>query len=257
MVTVSGSGFESFAGTDINIFFDGEEIAGSPITVPTLRYLRGDFRGSDDADPGTVSVRVSTVIGGEVRKSFFIEEPEIDLDSDGGVVGTILTVIGHGFYAGGTVDVYYSKDGSRVKVGDEETSDTGEFSFAFPVPDSVAGDHEIRVEDALDGSDTADFEVLPTITVAPLTAAIGDELTVTGSGFAGNSEITVYFDNIMMVTEDTNKYGQFRGGVRVPNLESGDQSIEAEDDDDNRAALAFTITAGLRLTRRRVLSAFR
>lgn len=246
-VTVSGTGFESFAGTDINIFFDDEEIPASPLSMPENGTFTASFEVPDDTEPGTAYVKVTTVIGGEIRKSFVVAEPEIELDIDMGAVGTMVAVEGRGFYAGGAVDCYYYRDGSRVGVGDEVAGDTGEFVCSFSIPSSTAGSHKIKVEDVLDNSAEANFEVMPAITVSPSSGAIGDELRVTGAGFSGDSDVTVYLGNIMVAEGSANKYGSFEASFSVLTLQSGAYDIEAEDDDDNKAKVAFTVAAGASL----------
>ncbi len=246
-VTVSGTGFESFAGTDINIFFDGVEIAASPLTMPENGTFTASFEVPDDTEPGTAYVKVSTLIGGEVRKSFVVAESEIELDIDMGAVGTMVTIEGRGFYAGGAIDFYYYRDGSRVSVGDEVAGGTGEFAYSFSIPNSTAGRHKIKVEDVLDNSAEANFEVMPAITVSPSSGAIGDELTVSGAGFSGNSDVTVYFSNIMVAEGSANKYGSFEASFSVPTIQSGAYDIEAEDDEENKAKVAFTVAAGASL----------
>ena len=99
-VTVSGTGFQSFAGTDINIFFDGEEIPASPLTVPESGTFDTSFEVPDGTEPGTVYVKITTVIGGQVRKSFIVEEPEIELDTEEGAAGAMVTIEGKGFLYG-------------------------------------------------------------------------------------------------------------------------------------------------------------
>jgi len=243
-VIVSGSGFQSFAGTDIKIFFDNEEIIASPLTVPESGTFTASFEVTDGTEPGTAYVKITTVIGGEVRKSFIVEEPEIELDTEEGAVGAMVTIEGRGFYAGGTMDVYYYLNGSRVNVGSEVTSPTGDFTYTFPIPDSVAGEHRIKVEDALDSSAEAYFEVVPYIVVSRPSGAIGDELIVSGTGFSGGGDVSLYFNNIMMTEEAVDKYGSFDSSFKVPTLQSGIYGVEAEDGDDNRAEVAFTVMAG-------------
>jgi hypothetical protein len=143
-VTVSGTGFESFRGTDVSVFFGNVEIANSPLTVPENGTFTTDFEIPGDTEPGTIYVRVTTVIGGEVRKSFIVQEPEIELDTDEGPVNTTVIVEGKGFYAGGTVDLHYYKDGSKVKVGEEVAGPAGEFTYTFSVPDSFAGKRRVN-----------------------------------------------------------------------------------------------------------------
>ena len=203
-VTVSGTGFESFRGTEISIFFDNVEIAASPLTVPESGAFTASFEVPDDIEPGTAYVKITTVIGGEVRKSFIVEEPEIELDADEGVVGTVVTVEGRGFYAGGAVDLYYYRDGSRLNLGDETAGATGGFTYTFSVLDSNAGEHRIKAEDALDNSAEASFEVTPTISLSSASGAIGDELSISGAGFASDSDLDIYFSSIKMAQDTAN-----------------------------------------------------
>ncbi len=247
-VTVSGTGFDSFTGTDINIFFDGVEISASPLSVPGNGTFTASFIVPDNAESGTAYVSVTTVIGGEVTKSFIVEEPQIELDIDMGAVGTMVNVEGRGFYAGGAVNLYYYRDGGRVSVGDEVAGDTGEFTYSFSIPNSTAGSHKIKVEDVLDNVVEANFEVIPAIMVGPSSGAIGDELTVSGAGFSGNSDVVVYFSNIMVAEGAANKYGSFEVGFSVPTLQSGAYDVEAKDDEDNKAKVAFMVAARASLT---------
>lgn len=247
-VTIIGNGFESFSGTEISIFFDSVEIAASPLTVPDSGAFTASFEVPDDIEPGTAYVKITTVIGGEVRKSFIVEEPEIELDTDEGVVGTVVTVEGRGFYAGGAINLYYYRGDSRLKLGDEAAGATGGFNFTFSVPDSNAGDHKIKAEDALDNSAEASFGVMPAISLSSASGAIGDDLTISGTGFASDSDLDIYFSNMKMAQDEANKYGSFEVTLKVPIIESGVYVIEAEEDKDNKARATFTVAAGATLS---------
>ena len=248
-VTVTGTGFESFSGTEISIFFNNREVDNSPLVIPESGTFTTDFAVPSGARPGTAYVKVTTVIGGEVRRSFIVQEPKIGLSADEGAVGTMVTVDGQGFYAGGTVDLYYYKDGSRVNVASETASPTGEFTYTFPIPDSTAGEHKIMGEDALDNSAEVSFEVVSAITISPSSGAIGDKVTVSGTGFGSRNDVTVYFNSIAVAGDTANKYGSFEVTFAVPATVSGTYDIEAEeDDDDNKGRAEFTVVAGASLS---------
>ena len=247
-VTVTGAEFQSFKGTEVSIFFDDVEIDNSPLTVPQSGTFTTDFDVPDDAEPGIAYVKVRTLLGGEAKKSFIVQGPEIELSADEGAVGTMVTVEGQGFYAGGEVDLYYYKDGARVNVATETAGPTGEFTYTFAVPDSTAGNHKIKGEDALDNSAEARFEVIPAITLSSSSRAIGDELTVSGTGFGGESDVTIYFNNIVVARDTANKYGSFEVAFDVPTTASGTYDIEAEDDEDNTDKAEFTVAAGASLS---------
>ena len=178
------------------------------------------------------------------RVSFIIQEPEIELDPEEGVVGTMLTVTGVGFYADDEITVYY--EGSRVDDGTEEVSPRGEFTCSFAVPDSAAGEHKVRAKDALDNSAKAYFRVIPSIAISPSSGAIGDSVTVSGAGFGDESNVTVYFDGAEVVRERSDKYGSVEVSFVVPVMEPGSYEVEVEEDGNVRRA-EFTIVAGVTL----------
>jgi len=198
-VTVTGTEFQSFKGTEVSIFFDDVEIDNSPLTVPQSGTFTTDFDVPDDAEPGIAYVKVRTLLGGEAKKSFIVQGPEIELSADEGAVGTMVTVEGQGFYAGGEVDLYYYKDGTRVNVATETASPSGEFTY-------------------------------------------------TGTGFGGERDVTIYFNNIVVARDTANKYGSFEVAFDVPTTASGTYDIEAEDDEDNTDKAEFTVAVGASLS---------
>jgi hypothetical protein len=246
-VTITGAHFESFKNTEIRIFFDNVEIGNSPLFVPDSGTFTTYFNVPAEADPGVAYVKVSTVLGGEVQKSFVVQESEIELHPGDGVVGTAVTINGRGFYAGGTVTAYY-KGGATANLGTEAVNSTGEFTYTFSVPDSAAGSHKITVEDVLDNSAEASFKVIPAIIVSPSGGAMGDKVTVSGSGFGDRSDVTVYLDNVRMATDDTDKYCSSEVAFNVPIIESGTYDIEVEDGDGNKDRAELDVAAGANLS---------
>jgi hypothetical protein len=73
-------------------------------------------------------------------------------------------------------------------------------------------------------------------------------LTVSGTGFDREIDVTVYLNNVEMAIETADKYGSFEVTFEVPPLESGTYVIEAEDDEGNKDDAAFTVTAGASLS---------
>ena len=246
-VTITGTDFASFKNTEVIILFNYSEIDNSPLTVPESGSFTTTFIVPDDAEPGTAYVKVQTILGGEIKKSFIIGGPEIGLDSEEGAVGTVVTVEGQGFYAGAEVDIYYYSKGSKVNVATETATASGEFSLTISIPESTAGEHMIIAEDILGNPAEASFEVLPSIILSAYLGATDDKVTVGGSGFAGQSDITIHFGGTEVAEDTTNKHGSFQVPLNVPTMESGSYVIEAEDDHDNRSKAAFTIAAGATL----------
>jgi len=246
-VTMTGTHFESFQNTEIRIFFGSIEIDNSPLIVPESGIFTTSFNVPAEADAGISYVRVSTVLGGEVRQSFIVQEPEIELYPGDGTVGTEVTVSGQGFYAGGTVTVYY-RDAATGNLGNETADASGGFTYTFSIPDSAAGSHEIVVEDALGTSAEASFIVIPAFTISSSSGAIGDSVTVTGTGFGNKSDVTVRLDNIEVAADTTDKYGSFEVSFDVPLVESDTYDIKVKDDDGNQGRVEFDVAAGASLS---------
>jgi len=247
-VTVAGANFESYRGDSISIFFNGRKI--DTLVIPDNGIFATDFDVPDDAVPGRVYVTVRDERGNQLgsRRSFIVEEVEIELYPRDGAVGTMVTISGKGFYASETVTVYYYKNGARVNLGTEAATPIGEFTYTFAVPNSTVGNHKVMVEDVLGNSDGANFKVIPSITLSPSSGVMGSEVTVSGTGFGYRSDVTIYFDKVGVATDGTDRYGSFEVTFDVPVMQSGTYDIEAEDDDNNTGGAGFTIGAGVSLS---------
>jgi len=242
-VTITAINFESFKNTNVSIFFNTKEIDSSPKTVPDTGSFTADFYVPADTMPGTAQVMVSTVIGGQVTASFTVLSASISLQPKDGPVGTTVTIDGSGFYASQVVTVSYYPD-TKVELGAEEASSTGEFSYSFAVPESTAGNHRVVAQDDWGGLAELNFKVIPTVTIEPESGAIGDEVTVTGTGFGNQSRVNIYFNDDRVATSKTDKYGNIEVTFEAPITEAGTYDVDVEDRDDNKDSGEFTIAAG-------------
>ena len=237
-VTVTGTNFDSYRGDDISIFFNDVEIANSPLTIPDTGSFSVNFNIPGNAKPGRAWITIKSQIGYTlVKSSFIIPEIEVKLNVKTGTVGTVVTADGQGFYADRVVNVYYD---NRM-LGTEAAGGTGEFSYSFTIPDSTAGKHKIVAKNAEGHSAEAEFEVLPSITLNPTSAAAGDILTVSGSGFGSRSSIDVYFKEDEVAYAKTNEFGNFKVALfNVPAMAPDTYDVTAKDKDGNVGKTAFT-----------------
>ena len=241
-VTISGENFDSFKGDEIYIFFDGEEISASPVVVPQTGSFHLDFNIPEDAEPGKHTIRARTEWGSTLSTSTFtVLEPEISLSTESGVVGSKLVVDGEGFYANKVVSVYYD---TKI-LGTLTASATGEFSYSFNVPDSTAGTHDIIAANAKDNYYEVEFEVIPWITINPVTGAVGSIMEVSGNGFASKSDISVFFQYDEVAYAKTDESGTFGlASFNVPLAPPGTYDITVKDEEKNTVKYEFSITAG-------------
>ena len=242
MVTVVGENFDSYKGDDIFIYFDNDEIAVSPITVPQTGSFSFDFNIPEDAEPGKHRIEAKSGLGSTLALSLFtVLAAEIWLGPDDGVVGTELTIDGKGFYADKVVTVYYD---NRM-LGTEAAKATGEFSYSFTIPDSTAGEHTILAKDAEGNSADAEFEVIPSITLSSTSGAVGSILIISGKGFGSRNGLAVYFKYNEVAYAKTNELGNFASAFfNVPLMMPGTYDVTVEDEDKNMAKAEFAIVAG-------------
>jgi hypothetical protein len=106
---------------------------------------------------------------------------------DEGVVGATVTISG---LSSGSYSIKW--DGVGVKQG----TLPGGGSVTFTVPDTAGGDHTVTVDNPT-GTQvlSATFSVLPSISISTDSGVVGDEVTVSGKGFAASeSSIKVTYD---------------------------------------------------------------
>lgn len=246
-VTITASNFESFKNTDVSIYFNSVEIDNSPLTVPDTGRFTTDFYIPQDAMPGTAEVLVRTILGGEVIAFFTILAAEIELHPNDGPVDTMVTINGSGFYAGNVVTFYYY-DSTRIELSTQTATPRGECSYTFAVPESTAGNHRVVAQDAWGSWAEVNFKVIPSVTIEPESGAIGDEATISGTGFGNQSRVTIYFNDDRVATSKTNKYGSLEVTFDVPVTEAGTYDVEVKDRDGNKDEAEFTIAAGANLS---------
>ncbi len=248
LVTVTGENFDSYKGDDISLFFDSEEITTSPLVVPDTGSFSFDFNIPGGAEPGRHWVRAKGELSSALAVTLFmVPEAEINLSIGAGTVGIEVTIEGEGFYVDKVVTFYYDNR-TREMLGTEVTTPGGEFTYSFVIPDSVAGQHEITAENAEGNSAEAEFEVIPSIALNPVSGAAGNILTVSGKGFGPRSDVAIYFKSDEMAYARTNAYGSFQVAYfNVPSIMPGSYDVKVEDEDDNMAKAEFTVVAGANL----------
>lgn len=244
-VTVSGKNFQSYAGDKVHIYFDGEEIANSPIAVLSNGEFKVSFVVPETTTAGTAYVTVRSKDGSQLGESasFVVPKTGIKLNIEGGVVGTTVTVAGTGFHAGGTVTFYYT-DRTTTQLGTATATPLGECTYSFIIPDSTAGTHVITAKDLTESQTEAVFSVIPSIVLSPISGAIEDKVTVTGTGFGYRSQVGIDFGNKPVATSKTGDNGTFETTFKVPGMKLQAYNVEAKDGEGNMVNASFTIAAG-------------
>lgn len=230
--------------TDVGWVDDSDE--GEIDTSFIVPDVLDDGDDEEDVAPGTYYLYVTRFNSNRIRSMAeftVIGAGEINIDPDEGPVYTEVEISGTDFSDSEDITVEYDGDEISIESGDDSTNSSGEFDCTIIIPESTAGDHTIRVVDDADSEAEDTFTVEPEVTVSPTEANVSETVTISGSGFAGRSDVAVYFDGTELDSDETDSDGSFEVTFTVPAVASGTYDVEAYDEDDNSATVELAVAA--------------
>ncbi len=252
-VTLEGNGFD--ASQQIQVKFRGAVIGSTTATSVgswTMTYTVPDSPGGGYTfDVGPQDPDVIWL------SKYFKVTPKITVTPSSGIVRQTITINGTGF-AKDESGIKITFDGKVVKeniYADENGSwpAAGLGSGTIAVPAVQSGRYTI---DASGTSTRAryvpdvEFTVIPGIWIDPISAYIGDTITVTGGGFAlGETGIRIYFDGLDVTPAaiTANMSGCWESFFALPTSTYGSHTVSASG--------AITVPAGTTVnTKARILA---
>ncbi len=236
VIGIAGSGFAS-GETNIKVTYDGLTVK-TGIAADTKGSWQSSFsiptsaKGSHEINAfGAVTSEVS------VTKVSFSVSPGIKLQPASGYlggaihVGDSLWVSGVGFEAN-EAGIKVTFDGTLVAsniIADAK----GSWTDRLEVPPGTRGEHTIDASGEVTkaGDITAAIIIVsPKIEMNPTSGAIGSEITVRGTGFAGNQIITISFDGAKVASGTaTDTKGNFIASFKIPKGKAGEQTVTVTD----------------------------
>jgi hypothetical protein len=236
VVGVYGTGFAG-GETNIKITYDGG-------TVKT--DIAADAKGSWQSSfsiPSSSRGSHDIIAYGAVTNDFdlspvsFSVSPGIKLEPVSGYLGGAINV-GDGIYVSGVgfdaneTGIRVTYDGSMVLSG--IIADTkGSWSDRIDVPQSARGQHIIDASGEITkASDIVDAIVIvsPKVELNPVSGAIGNDVTVHGTGFAADQVITISYDGAKISSNTaTDAKGVFTTSFKIPKSKAGDHTITVTD----------------------------
>lgn len=203
---------------------DGDD---EEVVSPGTYYVYVTYRGDDNI---------------EAVADFTVVEVQITLGPNQGPMDSSVGITGRNFAERKDITVEYDNQEVDIESGDDETASDGTFYCTILIPESTAGAHTITVTDRSGYTAEATFTVKPEITVNPWTGAVGDSLTVTGSGFARGQSVTITYDGVQKGTATTDTDGSFPAvSFKVPQSIHGNHSVGASDGAGNSATADFVV----------------
>ena len=217
---------------------EGETTFSTDFDVPD-RLTDGDVR--EDVQGGKYYVYAAYSGEYEIVAKAEFTIIGVTISPTSGVVGTEVRITGVGFDDREEIDIKFGTTSVDIVRGDDDTDSRGELTSYILVPESTEGDHTITVEVKNDEGE-AEFTVEPDISIDPEEGAVGDSVTVTGTGFAKSKDVTITFDGDDVGEDETDTHGSFEATFNVPTVKSGTYDVEAEDESRNSDSATFKIT---------------
>lgn len=254
VITISGTNFSTGA---VSFKLDGAAISGLTATAGAS----GTFADVSYTVPNIAAgTHRLTAIGSDLYEDYadFNVGPKIAVTPDSGAAGTQVTVSGSGFIASSTVTVYYgngSSSDAQMVTGATDASGNITGSVVFTIPASVKGTRTVTVKDA-SNSAVATFTVAPKITVSPASGVYNDAITVSGSGFAANADIslhiqagqTEYYLNMIPSAVNADSKGSWSAVFTVPLVSTGNWNIKAYAGNNLEASTVLAVKASIVLS---------
>ena len=247
-ILVSGTGFAS--SSTITITYDG-----AVQIYPTSNSV-GSFSASFVAPASSSGAHtIQATDGTNTGTATFTIASLIVLNPSSGIVSSTVSVSGSGFTANAQVTVTFGGSTIATTPTPVITGSTGSFSASFIVPagsitGSIAGSKTIQ---ATDGANTASaiFSVIPAVTVNPTSENVGSTITVSGTGYASLSQITIKYDGTTQTTSPgtvtSTNYGAFSCTFLAPPSVAGLHTVSTTDASTNTAAVTCTIVPSITL----------
>lgn len=208
-ITLTGTAFKP--SVTVTVYYDGVATA----TTTTSDAANGAFSGLSFTIPasiaGTHTISVRDTAGNTAPNKIFTVSAKITLSSSAGNVDSNTVLTGSGFAASSVVTIKWDGGASGPTI---TSGSTGSFSnLHFTIPTAVAGAHTINGTDASNNSaGNVTYTISPVITLGSVSGHAGDTTTISGTGFAASSTITVVFKGANTATTTTSSStGAFSG----------------------------------------------
>jgi len=255
-VTVTGYTFTGYIGQPVYILFDYNYVAVASVlaggTFTTSFIVPAAYT---TAITVLVTVQHTTPTYDATKqiaiKYFTVTARQITISPSSGYVGSTVTISGTGFAANQSVTITFDATTVTTSPASVIINTLGSFTATFTVPTSVRGSHTVKAQDDTGNYATDIFTTLQKITVTPPSGGVGDTVTISGTGFAANKNVTFYLDNVSVSADPTttDPNGSFTNNTfTIPSTSRGSHTIKARDASGYYATAIFTIAEKIAIT---------
>jgi hypothetical protein len=179
-------------------------------------------------------------------------DPYIHIDLSEGTVGTRIIITGSGLTpsVAGNATVSGTTTFAKTYFPDKNTlikstaiDYSGNFETDLTIGEIPAGVYKVWIFDPSASPPKwagVSFTILPKIYLSAISSFLGENITVSGNGFAASANATIYFDTIPLKTFVTTANGTFiQPDIPIPPSPKGDHDIRVVDARENQSVETF------------------
>ena len=241
-VTVTGNGFGKDEG-GIRVIYDGKD-AKTGITADSKGSWNTTFSvPSSVKGTHTIDASGASTEGGDVPDLTFFVASAVKIKPESGYVGDTVTVEGCGFGSSES-GITVTLDGNVAK-SDITANSEGCWTTSLVIPESAGGS---RFVDAYSSSTTATdvadakLNILSKMVIEPAEGYVGCDITVNGTGFGADKELTIKYDNVAVAANVvSDAKGNFQASFEAPKSQGGKHNISATDSGGASASGVFAM----------------
>ncbi len=160
-----------------------------------------------------------------------------------------------GFEASETLDLrWYADTSTSTIIKSAVTSSVGSASIAFSVPEAVKGAHKVEAVGASsEAASSAEFTVVPGLTLSPTMGRVGTTVTVTPRGYAAGEVVAIkWYDtataSTQVATTTTSTLGSGSASFTIPEAAKGAHPVEGVGSGGSVASAPFTVGPSLAIS---------
>lgn len=144
--------------------------------------------------------------------------PSISTPSGSASVDDYLPIVGIGAVAHAQVELFWMNTNPANLLNTTYAASDGSFEIYFKVPLAEAGIYDVVVRDSSGATDYITLTIDSKITVSDKVALPGDQITVSGTGFAPDTAIDIDFGGVAVAPTGltTNASGAFSAVITIP-----------------------------------------
>jgi hypothetical protein len=232
-VTVNGQGFYSGRTVTLNYYNIIGDLIGTEASSATGTF---SYRFTVPASTGGPHRITASNAEGDIAEAEFEVIPALQASLTSAGPGDLVTLSGTGFGFRSQVTITLG----APAVATARTDDYGNFEVVFNVPEIKPNPYDIRAEDEEDNVDKVKFTVTAGARLSLTQGAVGDRVTVRGTGFAAGKDVTVDYDNLRVGTDTADNNGVFSLSFDVPPSSGGEHTVTVSDGTTTKR-FAFTV----------------